>query len=190
MGQDLAEKSLKVREFQCQREMVTIEASTANLIACLKQYFPEQSSLMVWAMQAVSAGHWDGSRLIFANEEIKINDILEIRVFTLDSELHLKRADERFTGRYVKDLDGDDTQVVDSFSRLWGEQRDEGELDGYLHLIDDSRKIRLTVPYDGPREQNRYFGLVTRNYIGYEKETGLAGYVDMRFISINPAKGE
>lgn len=190
MGQELAEKSLEVQELQCHREMVKIEVNEASLLACLQQYFPEQGSLMIWAIQTVTAGIWDGKDLTLADDDVKAADILELRLFSPDSELHLKRADDTFVGRYVRDSQGAGTEVVDSFSRLWGEQQPQMSPDGLLRLLDAPRKLTLTVPCAGSIGVTRYLGLTTRNYIGYEKETGLAGYVDMRFVSIDPVKGK
>ena len=188
MGQEQEKKSLDVQELQCHREMVTIEASEASLLACLRQYFPEHGSLMIWAMQTVTAGIWDGKDLTLADDDVKAADVLELRLFNPDSELHLKRVDDTFVGRYVRDSQGAGTQVVDSFSRLWGEQQPLASSDGFLRLLDAPRKLTLTVPCVDFIGTDRYLGLTTRNYIGYEKETGLAGYADMRFVSIGAVR--
>ncbi|MDD7678763.1 MAG: CRISPR-associated protein Csx19, partial [Anaerovibrio sp.] len=76
-------------------------------------------------------------------------------------------------------------EYVDSLSRLWGENTDFA--DGYVALGDKERKIRLEIPADDGSYQ--YYGLVTRNYIGYT-DNNQAGYVDSRYVAIENGEVE
>ena len=48
------------------------------------------------------------------------------------------------------------------------------------------RQIKMTVPYSG---DYKYYELVLRSYIDYNKETGQAGYAYYRYVNI-VGKGE
>ena len=96
--------------------------------------------------------------------------------------------DSHLKGRYIHDQEGEGTQAVDSVSRLWGEKTTNPSKDSFIKLQDPSRKLELTIPYNGADLDARYFALTTRNYIGYEKNTGLAGYTDYRFVSVDGIK--
>lgn len=59
----------------------------------IKQYMKDTASLVVWQRQQISWGRWDGSTLVFANKEtLDENQVIEIRVFNDNEELHLYRA--------------------------------------------------------------------------------------------------
>jgi len=81
------------------------------------------------------------------------------------------------------DDDGDDDFYVDSFSRLWGERTNSAG--DWITLTDKPRKISMTLPCTF--DDKKFYGLTTRNYIGSDEATGLSGYVDYRFVAIEPA---
>ena len=80
-------------------------------------------------------------------------------------------------------------EYIDSISRFWGERNEEARdvPEGYMKLEDAARKLTQMLPrVEG---QARYYGLVTRSYIGYEA-TGQAGYTDYRYVRIAAADVE
>lgn len=185
MGIELAKKQLQLQKIICSFTPIHIQES--GFTTCLKQYAPCPGQVIVWAIQAVSFGYWNGSRMILVNKEINQEDILELRVWNESEELHLLRDGDEFYGRQVIDGTGDEQYVVDSFARLWGQKTDgEAIPEGYIRLCDKNRGLELMVPYKG--EMARELGLTTRNYIGYDIHTGLAGYNDYRFVSIDAAR--
>ena len=94
----------------------------------------------------------------------------------------MKRAGDKFIGRYVRDELGTGNFYVDSFARLFGEN--VSSENGWIKLEDELRKISMTIPVDG---DEKFYGLLTRNYIGSDAATGLSGYDDYRFVAIENA---
>ena len=151
----------------------------------IKQYMKDTASLVVWQRQQISWGRWDGSTLVFANKEtLDENQVIEIRVFNDNEELHLYRRHGAYEGRYVCDGTGEVQSHVDALARLWGHKTNH---DGtFATLKDDELFLSMTVPC---QEQADYYGLVTRSYINVDDETGQAGYTDYRFVRIESAEG-
>ena len=59
--------------------------------------------------------------------------------------------------------------------------------EGYMKLEDAARKLKQILPQ--AEGHAKYYGLVTRSYIGYEA-TGQAGYADYRYVRIAAADVE
>ena len=193
MGFELAKKALHKQEICSSREsLAPIEQTESALTELLAKKMKAPACLAVWALQAVTFGRWDGTKLSLQNTQVNIADIIEMRVFNAQEEVHLLQADEHFEGRYVYDDDsGSHQEVIDSFSRFWGECEDPeavSESDTYVELKDASRKLKLIIPVAEGGKRGKYYGLTTRSYIGYDRTTGLAGYADQRFVSIEALK--
>ena len=156
-----------------------------ELEALLRGLMAADATLVIWQMQGVVWGKWQGGVLSLApGEEIAPAFWQELRVFNESEELHLRRGEDGFAGRYRKDEGETGPDVyVDSFSRFWGERQNAE--DGYVALVDSARKLRLVVPAEGDA---RWYGLATRNYVGSDEETGLSGYIDYRFLHIASAE--
>ena len=166
---------------QCKKFSEAVECSPHELEKILRENFTGDGIFVAWQIQDIVWGKFDGEKLLLKNDASpNFDDWLECRVFNRREELHLKRADEKFFGRYVRDEDGTENFFVDSFSRLWGERL----TDGWITLQDAARKISMELPIDGGE---KFFGLLTRNYIGSDEATGLSGYVDYRFVAIESA---
>lgn len=158
---------------------------TDSLTEVLKKYIKKTANLVFWLRSQILWGSWDGAQLQLA-DKIVLNEtqILEVRAFNENEELHLYRKENGYEGRYVCDGQGPIQCHVDSLSRLWGHRIDYA--DGYAVLIDEERFLKLTVPCT---EKADYYGLVTRNYIEADPVTGQAGYRDYRFVRIEAAEG-
>lgn len=156
-----------------------------ELESLLRETMTADALIVLWQIPGIVWGKWqDGTISLAPGEAVTPEYWQEIRVFNENEEIHLRRVGENFTGRYRKDdNDNGTTAYVDSFSRFWGERTDAS--DGYVTLVDSSRKLRLVVPTgDG----SLWYGLQTRNYVGSDKDTGLSGYVDYRFVHIASAE--
>ena len=139
---------------------------------------------VIWQVHRIDWCKLRGGRLE-SLEKLTPENWLEFRVFNDDEEIHAKRVGDQFVGRYARDELGESTYFADSFSRLWGERVDFS--DGWIELKDRQRKLRLKVPCEDGTAN--WYGLKTRNYIDSDSETGLSGFVDYRFVSIEPAEG-
>ncbi|MCQ5209282.1 CRISPR-associated protein Csx19 [Megasphaera massiliensis] len=183
MSLELAQKGLTLVDSPVTWKRKIHEAQ--HLGDVIKQYMKDSASLVVWQRQQISWGRWDGSSLVFANQKtLDENQILEIRVFNENEELHLYRRHGAYEGRYVCDGEGSVQSHVDALSRLWGHKTNH---DGnFATLKDDERFLSMTVPC---QEKADYYGLVTRSYIEADAKTGQAGYTDYRFVRIESAEG-
>ena len=143
-----------------------------------------QAVFAAWQGQNIVWGKFDGEKLLLKdNRQPNFDDCLECRFFNESAELHLKRSGQNFVGRYIRDGDGEEKFYADSFARLWGERKNSS--DGWITLCDEERKLSMTIPCDDGNK--KFYGLLTRNYIGSDDTTGLSGYVDYRFVAIESA---
>lgn len=166
---------------QSSRTEVQLENSLAALQAELQGH--TAGTVVVWMMQAVVWGTWDGAALTFVDDaEVRADWWQEIRIFNETEELHLRRCDKGLVGRWLNDAGGEVHEYVDAIARFWGSREQAA---GKLMLADRPRKLCLNLPEQ--KELADYYGLVTRNYIGISPVTHQAGYRDYRFVQIAPA---
>lgn len=183
---DLSKKiGLTLEEGRTNFERGKIFSSAQEAEKFLREKFSD-GIFVAWQIQSIVWGNFDGEKILLKdNARPNFDDWLECRIFNRRAELHLKRDGKNFVGRYVCDADGEKIFYVDSFSRLWGERNENFSADGWIALHDKPRKIFMEIPC--PDRGKKYYGLLTRNYIGSDDETGLSGYVDYRFVAIEPA---
>lgn len=172
--------------------------SWQELLTVLAEALPEGGLVTAWLPQQVLWGRYNGKGFAFPQGSSLTEHVLELRVFSSEAEVYARnRGDNTYLVRICHDypagaaagLPEPDKAVaieyVDSLSRLWGENT--GFADGYVALEDKERKIRLEIPVDDGSYQ--YYGLVTRNYIGYT-DNNQAGYVDSRYVAIENGEVE
>lgn len=190
MGFTLAKQGLAIVHGRHVWSSVLAGGTMDALEEAASTWLKDPADVILWQMQRIVWGTWDGSAFRFAADDVAAEDILELRIFHRTGELHLRREDDLFLGRYVQDVeeggDGEAGDYIDSFSRLWGKKVDAA--DGYVLLQDADRKLAMRVPYPGDAAQADRYGLTTRNYIAFDEATGLAGYSDDRFVAIEPAQ--
>ncbi|MSU08321.1 TIGR03984 family CRISPR-associated protein [Veillonellaceae bacterium WCA-693-APC-5D-A] len=169
--------------------------SWQELLTVLAEALPEGGLVTAWLPQQVLWGRYDGKGFAFAKASSLTENVLEMRVFSREAEVYARnRGDNTYLVRICHDYpagaaaagaEGMETEYVDSLSRLWGENA--GVADGYAVLQDADRKIQMKIPVDDG--SHKYYGLVTRNYIGYT-ENNQAGYVDSRYVAIENGEVE
>ena len=147
--------------------------SWQELLTVLAEALPEGGLVTAWLPQQVLWGRYDGKGFAFAKASSLTENVLEMRVFSKEAEVYARnRGDNTYLVRICHDYpagaaaagaEGMETEYVDSLSRLWGENA--GVADGYAVLQDADRKIQMKIPVDDG--SHKYYGLVTRNYIGY-----------------------
>ena len=154
-----------------------------DITKIVNEKFNTQSIVVIWKMNGIS---WKIYRPPKTENVIKeLTEGLEARIFNETAEIFFQREKNGFRGRFVKDGVGEPVKFVDSFSRFFGKKE---SIDGeFVKLVDRERKIFLSIPFFQNAEDVNYLGLTTRNYIGVEKNTGLSGYVDYRFLSVDSA---
>lgn len=177
------EVGLKIDECKKIFEPVSCEISLQSVEKILSEKFVQPNGIVVaWQIQSVVFGKFENGKLELKNGSPGIENWQECRIFNEDEELHLKNFDGEFRGRYVREEEGTGDFFAESFSRFWGEYY--GRENNFVKLVDSERKLCLEIPTE---IDAKYYGLLTRNYIGFDEETGLGGYVDYRFAKIGGA---
>lgn len=175
---------LTIQSVSCRVTPVSITRQETAVKDYLQEAGFSHATVVVWQVNTIRWGKWEQGTLAFADsQEAKTALWLECRIFNEEKELHLTRQKDQFTGRLVEDGAGEATEYVDACSRFWGECKAREA--GWMTLRDDDRKLSLTVPES--EGTARFYGLVTRNYIGIHEKTAQAGYTDYRYVKIASA---
>lgn len=183
------EDQMCIQQGSSERLAVSLARKEAALCEKLETLGMKEANVVVWQVHGIVWGCWQNSSLKLAGDVAKNCSLwLELRVFNEEEELHLKKSGDLWLGRWRKDGAGEATEYVDSISRFWGERVEAADApEGYMKLEDAARKLKQILPQ--AEEHAKYYGLVTRSYIGYEA-TGQAGYADYRYVRIAAADVE
>ena len=183
------EDQMCIQQGSSERLAVSLARKEAALCEKLETLGMKEANVVVWQVHGIVWGCWQNGSLKLAGDVAKNCSLwLELRVFNEEEELHLKKSGDLWLGRWRKDGAGEATEYVDSISRFWGEMVEAADLpEGYMKLEDAARKLKQILPR--AEEHAKYYGLVTRSYIGYEA-TGQAGYADYRYVRIAAADVE
>lgn len=183
------EDQMCIQQGSSERLAVSLERNETALCEKLETLGMKEANVVVWQVHGITWGRWQNGSLKLAGDAAKKCSLwLELRVFNEEEELHLKKSGDMWLGRWRKDGAGEATEYVDSISRFWGEMVEAADLpEGYMKLEDAARKLKQILPQ--AEERAKYYGLVTRSYIGYEA-TGQAGYADYRYVRIAAADVE
>ena len=183
------EDQMCIQQGSSERLAVSLARKEAALCEKLETLGMKEANVVVWQVHGITWGRWQNGSLKLAGDAAKkCSWWLELRVFNEEEELHLKKSGDLWLGRWRKDGAGEATEYVDSISRFWGEMVEAADLpEGYMKLEDAARKLKQILPQ--AEEHAKYYGLVTRSYIGYEA-TGQAGYADYRYVRIAAADVE
>lgn len=183
------EDQMCIQQGSSERLAVSLARKEAALCEKLEVLGMKEANVVVWQVHGIVWGCWQNGSLKLAGDAAKKCSLwLELRVFNEEEELHLKKSGDLWLGRWRKDGAGEATEYVDSISRFWGERVEAADApEGYMKLEDAARKLKQILPQ--AEERAKYYGLVTRSYIGYEA-TGQAGYADYRYVRIAAADVE
>ena len=183
------EDQMCIQQGSSERLAVSLARKEAALCEKLETLGMKEANVVVWQVHGITWGRWQNGSLKLAGDVAKNCSLwLELRVFNEEEELHLKKSGDLWLGRWRKDGAGEATEYVDSISRFWGERVEAADApEGYMKLEDAARKLKQILPQ--AEERAKYYGLVTRSYIGYEA-TGQAGYADYRYVRIAAADVE
>ena len=183
------EDQMCIQQGSSERLALSLARNEAALCEKLETLGMKEANVVVWQVHGITWGRWQNGSLKLAGDAAKKCSLwLELRVFNEEEELHLKKSGDMWLGRWRKDGAGEATEYVDSISRFWGERVEAADApEGYMKLEDAARKLKQILPQ--AEERAKYYGLVTRSYIGYEA-TGQAGYADYRYVRIAAADVE
>ena len=183
------EDQMCIQQGSSERLAIRLARKETALCEKLETLGMKEANVVVWQVHGITWGRWQNGSLKLAGDAAKKCSLwLELCVFNEEEELHLKKSGDMWLGRWRKDGAGEATEYVDSISRFWGEMVEAADLpEGYMKLEDAARKLKQILPQ--AEEHAKYYGLVTRSYIGYEA-TGQAGYADYRYVRIAAADVE
>ena len=184
------EDQMYIQQGSSERLAVSLERNETALCEKLETLGMKEANVVVWQVHGITWGRWQNGSLKLAGDTAKKCSLwLELRVFNEEEELHLKKSGDLWLGRWRKDGAGEATEYIDSIARFWGKRVESGAdvPEGYMKLEDTARKLTQTLPK--VEESAKYYGLLTRSYIGYEA-TGQAGYMDYRYVRIAAADVE
>lgn len=183
-GLELAKETcLKICPCKIVSENVSCEISLNGVQSLLQKFTNPRADFVAWQIQNIIWGKYDNGKF-FSTSEITPQFWIECRIFNETAELHLKRIENKFFGRYVTETEGAENFYADSFSRFWGEN--PGKVNGFIKLLDRQRKLCMQIPCEN--KNSKWYGLLTRNYISSDETTGLSGYTDYRFVAIETAE--
>ncbi len=156
---------------------------TKGLKDLISKEISDKSFIVAYLDNEVLIGTYENGNLDFyQNKAIDPKFIQRLRVFNKDKELLLWRTNNGFKGRYRKDGDGDEIDVVDAEQVLFG--TDKENLGNFTKLF-EKRGTEIILPFTELDVKDKIEGkrvfIQTRNYIDYNK-AHQATYVDCRFM--------
>lgn len=169
-------------KLQCSLSEITeISIGINNIEEYILNHFNDGAIIVTWQFNQIAWGLLKNGKIIFLDmTEWNIDLCQEFRVFDTDKEIYLVKNINEFIGRMRKDGEGAETKFIDSVAPMWGcSAENNGD---FCKLKDVSRKLSLTIPADIPA--GKYCGLVTRNYVVTDNESGLSGYGDYRYLAL------
>lgn len=121
------------------------------------------ANAVVWYYDTIVFYHIDKGKWNELLREDWQNEIVRLRIFDEDKELHIWRSNGTLKGRLREDSNGNSCDYVLAHQVLnWHDSLDNL---GFTQTANNQSKVKL----------------ITRNYVGYS-EIGQAGYVDSRFV--------
>lgn len=175
-------KKLTKQSITSNIEYKTIDNSFEAVFKMMRDFFAEENGTFVlWTINEVLWGWIKGGQLQLL-DRIKTfeGEAIELRAFNNKREARIIWCDNSVNVRLVDDTNGPEVWYVDSISPILGDKVSSS--DDMIELIDSKRKISLHIPYADANVSK--YGLTTRAYIGFDENSGLAGYTDYRFVSI------
>lgn len=140
------------------------------LLEALRSY----EHLVIWALDGVSIT--EASALQQLPE-----DLLELRAFNRDGELHLVKAGDQTKGRIRRDGgSGEPALILDEEHLLWGSPKEFAADGGVLLTNDRGTRIQLP-PGIATGASSERVTLTVRNYIDRDS----FDFVDWRLVSFN-----
>ncbi len=153
---------------------------TIDSLDNIKDYVKEKSFVVAYLDNEVLFGKYENGVFdFFENKVIKINFLKRLRVFNQVEELHIWKKNGKMIGRYRKDGEGEDVDVIESNQVIFG--TDFEYLDGYT-LLKEQRGTNLVLPGKWEANNNsKRVAVRTRHYIEYINGYQ-ASYCDSRLV--------
>ena len=106
-------------------EIVDIPASAEELSRELTRRNVRKATAILWQVNEIRCGTWQQGTFSFPDEApLNPKLLIELRIFSETSELHLQRENDRLVGRFRTDEEGEAAEYVDTLARFWGSRSD------------------------------------------------------------------
>lgn len=186
----MSEKSLRYREIH---STVTLypALSPADIPEMVLRLFPRTACAVIWLPDRVAVGRCKEGQCIFPDTTaLDVSDLMRLRVFSNDAELHIWRTSQELRGRWRCDTGGEPACIVEAHQVLVG--TDYAPAAPGFTVIWEARGSFLTLPLPRLEVNNREKRLFikTHNYIGTINKTGQASYTDCRFVAFTDGREE
>lgn len=165
-----------------------VEVPELSTFAALKEFiekhFTESGTGIFYLDYDVLFADYDGTNLkFFAETEINPVFIQKCRVFNNNKELYLWRRDIGIFECRIKEdfLEQQNEEEMDTKPFLLGKVE---SLNNNFAVLHEDRGSCFAIPVSSADIDDK-FQLKVRYYIDYHTETFQAGFVDMRFVSID-----
>lgn len=149
----------------------------------LADNFKGVGTVVAYLDYAVMIGNFNGSKMEFPGYDSKFDSafIQKLRLFNKDKELFVWRTSEGFKARLRTDGDGAEINVIEAEQIVLGT---DVEIGSDYSVLKEKRGTRIILPLNNLNvdEKKKRLKIKTRNYVGFDEETGQAGYCDCRFV--------
>lgn len=157
-----------------------------DIQTCIKniqEYIKTDSLVIAYLDYTVLVGRYSNNTFKFCdNHSLDTKYIQRIRIFNIYEEIMLWRSNNWFKGRYRRDREGDEVNVVDAKQVLYG--TDKEDLGNGFTRIFEKRGTEIILPFTGldvrDKTKDKRVFIQTRNYV--DPEALQATYFDCRFM--------
>ena len=164
-----------------------------DVVSLMSNFLQSPSFFVAYLDYTVLIGRYAQHQFQSAlNEKFDPKYLQRLRVFNADEELLLWRSGQTLKGRFRKDGEGDEMQVVEAQQVLFGTTAKDASNDGVgFTEISEERGTKLILPFENlpVNDKEQRIFLKTRNYVDYTP-AHQATYVDCRFVGFADKNGD
>lgn len=155
----------------------------SNIKSRIKEVFNEDMAyILLKERNEVSVGLYKNKDFIFKNEVLKNQDLfIDMRIFNKEKELYIWKSKDHFKNRFRIDNEGKEYDFYDEELLFWG---NKFKVKGNFMELEEEKIKKYYIPINKNVTNNDEKKLLVRNYIGCNKEDGMAIIEDFRLIDI------
>lgn len=176
-------------------ERTLADLPTADaLVTVIDEHLKTDSFFVAYTDYRVIIGRYTNKMFAFyplaTEEQIAPKYLQKLRIFNQDEELLFWRSGQTLRGRYRKDGEGKEAEVVEAHQVLFGTKKGKHSNETFTEITED-RGTSLILPFTGfaLNDATQRIFLKTHNYIGYNA-VHQATYVDCRFVGFAEKQGD
>jgi len=149
----------------------------------------ENAKAVVWYYDKIEFYNIESEN--WSSELKSFDEIVRMRLFDKEKELHLWRSNDILKGRLRKDTEGAETEYVTAKQILNGTSFEDRDI-GIIAKEEKGTEYYLPfAKFKNISDKNKdRIAIITRNYIGYSDDIKQAGYIDSRFVDFEIVKNK